>query len=99
MADLGLTKPEKIYEPCGCQRCNGTGYHGRTAVFEILNLNSNIKKSIEDPNFSMDNIFRTCIENGMIPLQEAAKQLVMEGKTSYSEFIALLDNESAEYKL
>ena len=46
MADLGLTKPEKIYEPCGCQRCNGTGYHGRTAVFEILNLNSNIKKSI-----------------------------------------------------
>ena len=67
MADLGLTKPEKIYEPCGCQRCNGTGYHGRTAVFEILNLNSNIKKSIEDPNFSMDNIFRTCIENGMIP--------------------------------
>lgn len=99
MADLGLTKPEKIYEPCGCQRCNGTGYHGRTAVFEILNLNSNIKKSIEDPNFSMDNIFRTCIENGMIPLQEASKQLVMEGKTSYSEFIALLDNESAEYKL
>lgn len=99
MADLGLTKPEKIYEPCGCQRCNGTGYHGRTAVFEILNLNSNIKKSIEDPNFSMDNIFRTCIENGMIPLQEAAKQLVMKGKTSYSEFIALLDNESAEYKL
>lgn len=99
MADLGLTKPEKIYEPCGCQRCNGTGYHGRTAVFEILNLNSNIKKSIEDPNFSMDNIFRTCIENGMIPLQEAAKQLVMEGKASYSEFIALLDNESAEYKL
>lgn len=99
MADLGLTKPGKIYEPCGCQRCNGTGYHGRTAVFEILNLNSNIKKSIEDPNFSMDNIFRTCIENGMIPLQEAAKQLVMEGKTSYSEFIALLDNESAEYKL
>lgn len=99
MADLGLTKPEKIYEPCGCQRCNGTGYHGRTAVFEILNLNSNIKKSIEDPNFSMDNIFRTCIENGMIPLQETAKQLVMEGKTSYSEFIALLDNESAEYKL
>jgi general secretion pathway protein E len=33
---LGIEKGATIYEPHGCERCSGTGYRGRTGVFEIL---------------------------------------------------------------
>ena len=94
MKELGLTEPVQIYEPGSCGNCNNTGYHGRTGVFEILNMNPTIKKAIEMPEFSMETIYDACVSSGMIPLKEAAKKLVLEGVTSYSEYIALLDNDT-----
>lgn len=94
MKELGLSEPVQIYEPGSCGNCNNTGYHGRTGVFEILNMNPTIKKAIEMPEFSMETIYDACVSSGMIPLKEAAKKLVLEGVTSYSEYIALLDNDT-----
>lgn len=94
MKELGLTEPVQIYEPGSCGNCNNTGYHGRTGVFEILNMNPTIKKAIEMSEFSMETIYDACVSSGMIPLKEAAKKLVLEGVTSYSEYIALLDNDT-----
>ena len=85
MKELGLTEPVQIYEPGSCGNCNNTGYHGRTGVFEILNMNPTIKKAIEMSEFSMETIYDACVSSGMIPLKEAAKKLVLEGVTSYSE--------------
>lgn len=84
MKELGLTEPVQIYEPGSCGNCNNTGYHGRTGVFEILNMNPTIKKAIEMSEFSMETIYDACVSSGMIPLKEAAKKLVLEGVTSYS---------------
>ena len=33
---LGLKVGDCVHEPKGCERCNGTGYRGRTGVFEVL---------------------------------------------------------------
>lgn len=78
MKELGLTEPVQIYEPGSCGNCNNTGYHGRTGVFEILNMNPTIKKAIEMSEFSMETIYDACVSSGMIPLKEAAKKLVLE---------------------
>ena len=44
MKRLNIEEPVYIYHPVGCSSCNHTGYRGRTGIFEILNVNSNIKK-------------------------------------------------------
>ena len=94
MKELGLSEPQTIYEPKGCPSCNQTGYRGRTGVFEILNMTPEIKETVEDKNFTMEKVYRACLESGMVPLKDAARKLVLDGLTSYAEFVALLDNDT-----
>lgn len=47
MKILGLTKPQKIYQPVCCPACKHTGYKGRTAVCEIFYMTKNIKEMIQ----------------------------------------------------
>src|SRR5258708_32059346 len=43
---LGFRTGEALCEPCGCERCGGTGYRGRLGVFEILELSNDIRQLI-----------------------------------------------------
>jgi len=43
---LGFRAGEILQAPCGCERCNGTGYRGRLGVFEILELTDEIRSLI-----------------------------------------------------
>jgi len=83
MALLGLHEPHTIYEPCGCQACNGTGYSGRIGVFEILVNNHEIRNTIMDDKFTSELLEETA----HIPsLLDNAKQRVLNGETSISEY-------------
>src|SRR5581483_12202611 len=42
LAELGL-EGTQLYEPSGCVRCNGSGYHGRVGLFEVMALNDEIR--------------------------------------------------------
>ena len=44
---LGLKVGDCVHEPRGCERCNGTGYRGRTGVFEVLEITDDVRKLIE----------------------------------------------------
>ncbi len=43
---LGFRAGDTIHEPAGCERCGGTGYRGRTGVFEIIEMTDDVRKLI-----------------------------------------------------
>jgi type II secretory ATPase GspE/PulE/Tfp pilus assembly ATPase PilB-like protein len=69
-----------------CQRCGGTGYFGRTGVFELLVLTDPIRALIrENPNLNA--IRAEAVKSGMKYLQEDGLRQVIEGKTSIQELL------------
>lgn len=97
---------DKIYEKCGCPLCNHTGYKGRTGVFEILEINDDIKQVIDTKDFSIEALRKVCLKNGYVTMDKAGAELVKSGITSIEEYANLIENipqnllrESREYNL
>jgi type IV pilus assembly protein PilB len=72
----------------GCPLCNGKGYSGRTAIHEIMPVTNTIKRLI-NTNASVDAIRAAALKEGMIPMDENLKRIVMEGRTSLNEIANL----------
>ena len=70
-----------FYDGAGCIECNGTGYRGRLAIAELLNLSDNIRQLIIDRRSAAE-IKRAAKAEGMRFLREAALQKVFAGETS-----------------
>ena len=73
-----------IYEGAGCMECGGTGYKGRTAICELLDLTDDIREMILDkrPTSEIKNAARL---TGMRFLRESAVQQVLCGRTTLRE--------------
>ena len=73
-----------IYEGTGCMECGGTGYKGRTAICELLDLTDDIREMILDkrPTSEIKNAARL---TGMRFLRESAVQQVLCGRTTLRE--------------
>jgi type IV pilus assembly protein PilB len=75
----------EIREAVGCHQCNGTGYHGRIGIHEMLLIDKKVRKMIANRE-SIDDITDYAInEQGMITLKEGAVDLVREGITTMEE--------------
>jgi len=70
-----------FFEGAGCIECNGTGYRGRLAIAELLNLSDNIRELILDRRSAAE-IKRAAKAEGMRFLRESALQKVFAGDTS-----------------
>ena len=70
-----------FFEGAGCIECNGTGYRGRLAIAELLNLSDNIRELILDRRSAAE-IKRAAKAEGMRFLRESALQKVFAGETS-----------------
>jgi type IV pilus assembly protein PilB len=84
--ELGL-KPGvqlNIYEKGGCAYCNNTGFQGRIAVYEIMDVGPEIKTMIQE-NASSAEIKKVAVANGMHTLHRSAAELVVKGITTISE--------------
>ena len=73
-----------FYEGKGCIDCNGTGYRGRTAIAELLDMSDRNREMILQRKPGSD-IKRAAKEEGMTFLREAALAKVFAGKTSLQE--------------
>lgn len=73
-----------LYKAKGCRICNNTGYRGRMAVMEALEIDDDIKELIlrKVPELK---IKKTAISNGMIPLRKNALAKVIRGDTTLEE--------------
>jgi type IV pilus assembly protein PilB len=73
-----------FYEGAGCLECGGTGYRGRMAICELLDLNDKIRELILDRKSSAE-IKRAARAEGMIFLRESAVAKAVDGKTTLHE--------------
>jgi type IV pilus assembly protein PilB len=73
-----------LFEPGGCLECSATGYRGRTAICELLDLSDHIREMIVDRRPTSE-IKRVAREEGMVFLREAALAKVRAGVTTLRE--------------
>ena len=77
-------KTTKVYEACGCQRCNGTGFYGRIGVYEIMEITPALRNLIATR--ARTNVLRDeAINEGMLTLRQSVRRLVLDGTTTLSE--------------
>src|SRR5438093_12628960 len=82
--DLGLETTHTFYEGVGCIECGGTGYKGRTAICELLDLSDHIREMILEKRPTSE-IKKAAREEGMRFLRESAVERVMLGTTTLRE--------------
>ena len=72
------------YVSVGCEVCNQTGYRGRTAIHELLDMSDSIRELIIDRKPGSE-VRRVAIREGLGSLRESALRLVFEGDTTLHE--------------
>ncbi len=76
----------KLYQGKGCQKCRGTGYLGRTSIFEVLPFSEKIKKLIGE-GADLGAIRAQTKKEGMITLRENAVKKLQQGITTHQEVL------------
>lgn len=92
----GNEKPDiknpKVFEPGGCEKCNGIGYKGRTGVFEILLINDEMETLIlKRP--SETEIKEVMISQGFLDMKQDAILKILKGETSFDEVRRVIELE------
>ncbi len=86
----------KIFKGAGCDHCNGTGYYGRTAIYEIMEFNETIRAAIiEKPR--AEHIRRIAIHNGMTTLRQDGWKNVLAGVTTPAEVMNVTVKEQTAF--
>jgi len=73
-----------LYEGAGCIECGGTGFKGRMAICELLDLTDHIREIILDRR-PISEVKRAAKEQGMRLLRESAVERVLDGLTTLRE--------------
>jgi len=88
LAESGLPvedyRGREFFEGSGCLECNGTGFHGRQAIAELLDLSDRIRSMILERRPASE-IKKAAKDEGMVFLREAALKKVLDGKTTLRE--------------
>lgn len=87
--EMLMRKPEEdltIYEPCGCAKCDGTGFRGRIGVYEIMEVTPQLKHIISKGG-EVEAIKAQALKDGMHTLRMSATELVLDGTTSVQEMM------------
>ncbi len=86
---LGLRAGEVVHEPAGCERCGGTGYRGRSGVFEILEMNEEVRGLI-GPRTDSVTIEKAAVKAGMTTMNGDAVAKCRAGVTSVAEVLRVI---------
>jgi len=84
---IGLRPEEaagKVMMPVGCPACNGVGFKGRQAIFELMQMNSEIRELAFNMS-SISQLRHAALANGMRPLVYDGKLKVLRGVTTPGE--------------
>jgi type II secretory ATPase GspE/PulE/Tfp pilus assembly ATPase PilB-like protein len=82
--DVRLADTQTFYEGAGCIECGGTGFKGRMAICELLDLSDHIRELILDRR-PISELKRAARDQGMRLLRESAVERVMHGLTTLRE--------------
>ncbi|MCC6130373.1 MAG: type IV-A pilus assembly ATPase PilB [Acidobacteria bacterium] len=79
-------KTVQVMKGKGCERCNGTGYKGRVACIEVMEITDDIRELILSGATSVE-IKRKAQEEGMLTLRRSGLQKIKDGLTSIEEVL------------
>lgn len=82
--DLSEKKYLELYKGRGCTYCSNSGYIGRIGVYEIMEINRELRSSIMI-NKSTDTLRNLAVKNGMKTLKKSCMELVLNGTTTIDE--------------
>jgi type IV pilus assembly protein PilB len=83
---LDINEGVSLYKGTGCSKCNDTGYKGRTVAYELMVIDEKHKKIICSSSNSED-LRKYAKNNGMKPLRDYFRGLVVEGETTIEEYL------------
>lgn len=86
LKDLGIEQNLELYRGKGCSDCKNTGFVGRIGIFELLIINEEIRKMVNEKS-SADEVRKKAVELGMRPLIEDGLDKVREGLTTIDEVL------------
>ena len=85
MLRLPVMEGRKFYRGTGCPACFGTGYRGRTGVFEILTMNQELAQAVENGARRLELLSFLTSGGNYEPLAADCARLVAEGVTTFEE--------------
>jgi type IV pilus assembly protein PilB len=71
-----------LYRAAGCSQCSNTGYRGRVAIYEVMPIHGQVRRSLGG---TTEEIFAAAVEEGMTTLRDDAARLVAAGTSSLEE--------------
>lgn len=92
LKEIGMEKKIEFYRGKGCANCKNTGFAGRIGIFELLTINEEIRKMIEQKD-SADQIKKRAIQLGMKTLRDDGFEKVKLGLTSIEEVLRVTEVE------
>jgi general secretion pathway protein E len=90
-----VQSPPVLFRGSGCERCKGTGYLGRTGIFEIANVDNDIRKLIT-ARADAQRIKDSAVGKGMKTLYINGLQKVLEGVTTLEEVMRVTQKDYAD---
>ena len=82
--DAELLKGRPLSRGRGCLACKQTGYLGRTALFEVMELTRPVRRMVLD-GLNEDQIKHSALEHGLITLRKSGVRKIIEGVTTIDE--------------
>ncbi len=90
LIEIGLTPEEaksaKIFEKKGCEKCNNKGYKGRVGLFEVMEVDEELREMIMT-NASTTELRQKAKEKGMLTLRQSGLEKLKAGVTSVEEVL------------
>ncbi len=90
LVEVGFSAEEakklKTFKGKGCSTCNNTGYKGRIGLYEVMEVNDEIRELILIGASALE-LRKKAIEDGMISLRESGLQKIRDGVTSIEEVV------------
>ncbi len=83
---IAQARKYKFYYGRGCQRCNNTGYKGRCGMYELMDINDDVRDMITS-DASVDDMKNLARSQGMTTLREAGLKLIFDGVTTIDEVV------------
>jgi type IV pilus assembly protein PilB len=83
---LAQARKYKFYYGRGCPRCNNTGYKGRCGIYELMDINDDVRDLITS-DASVDEMRNLARAQGMTSLREAGLKLIFDGVTTIDEVV------------
>jgi type IV pilus assembly protein PilB len=90
LAEVGFSEAEirtlRLFRGRGCERCTNTGYKGRVALYEVLEVDDGLREMVLS-GASAYELRQRAIQNGMLTLRMSGLQKIRDGVTTIEEVL------------